>query len=171
MTTNQTKREPQAIARTRIKRKKPQVNVLFERGEGAKQRLPSRRQMTFWIQAATERPLELCVRFVSPEEGRELNKMYRGKDYATNVLTFDYEHEPVAVADIVVCLEVVQHEAKEQFKRFAAHLAHLLVHGALHAQGWDHETDEEAELMEQKEREIMNELGFDDPYYDAARGH
>ena len=142
MTTNQTKREPQAIARTRIKRKKPQVNVLFERGEGAKQRLPSRRQMTFW-----------------------------GKDYATNVLTFDYEHEPVAVADIVVCLEVVQHEAKEQFKRFAAHLAHLLVHGALHAQGWDHETDEEAELMEQKEREIMNELGFDDPYYDAARGH
>ena len=146
MTTNQTKREPQAIARTRIKRKKPQVNVLFERGEGAKQRLPSRRQMTFWIQAAAERPLELCVRFVSPEEGRELNKMYRGKDYATNVLTFDYEHEPVDNSLGVTLF--------------------FLLMGYPPFQGAS-----EAELMEQKEREIMNELGFDDPYYDAARGH
>ena len=171
MTANQTRRVRRPIARIPVRRKKPQVQVLFERGDGARQRLPSRRQMTFWIQAAADRPLELCVRFVSVQEGRELNKTYRGKDYATNVLTFDYEHEPVAVADIVVCLEVVQKEAQEQFKRFPAHLAHLLVHGALHAQGWDHETDEEAELMEQKERQIMNELGFDDPYYDAARGH
>lgn len=105
------------------------------------------------------------------EEGQELNKTYRSKDYATNVLTFDYQHEPTAQADIVICTPVLAREAKEQNKSFRAHLAHLLVHSTLHAQGWDHETDDEAEEMEAREREIMHTLGFPNPYSDRARGH
>lgn len=150
---------------------KPELEVTFERGEGVGQRLPSRRVMKLWMQSALELPGEITVRFANPEEARELNKTYRGKDYATNVLTFDYAHEPVVRADIVICLDVVEREAREQFKRFHAHLAHLLIHGVLHAQGWDHETDEEAEQMEAREAEIMTQLGFENPYYDPAQRH
>lgn len=150
---------------------KPELDVTFERGEGVAQRLPSRRVMKLWMQSALELPGEVTVRFANSEEARELNKTYRGKDYATNVLTFDYSHEPVVRADIVVCLDVVEKEAREQFKRFYAHLAHLLIHGVLHAQGWDHETDEEAEAMEAREAEIMMQLGFENPYYDPAKRH
>ena len=83
----------------------------------------------------------------------------------------DYQHEPTAEADIVICTPVLEREAKEQNKSFRSHLAHLLVHSTLHAQGWDHETDEEAEAMEAREREIMKTLGFPDPYSDRARAH
>lgn len=154
-----------------IKSKHPELTVEFERADGAKKRLPTRTQMREWMCAALDRPLEATVRFVGPEEGRELNKTYRGKDYATNVLTFDYVHEPVAQADIVICTEVLVREASEQGKSFVAHLAHLLVHGVLHAQGWDHETDEEAEAMEALEKRIMTGLGYPDPYSDRARAH
>ncbi len=150
---------------------KPELDVTFERGEGVAQRLPSRRVMKLWMQSALELPGEVTVRFANSEEARELNKTYRGKDYATNVLTFDYSQEPVVRADIVICLDVVEKEAREQFKRFYAHLAHLLIHGVLHAQGWDHETDEEAEAMETREAEIMMQLGFENPYYDPAKRH
>ena len=164
-------RQKSPAARRGARRTPPELEVLFERGEGVTQRLPSRRVMRYWMQAALARPAEINVRFANPEEARELNKTYRGKDYATNVLTFDYAHEPVVSADIVICLDVVEQEAREQFKRFQAHLAHLLIHGVLHAQGWDHETDEEAERMEARETEIMLGLGFESPYYDPAQSH
>lgn len=119
-----------------------------------------------WVKAALFADAELTVRFVDAEEGRTLNRTYRGKDYATNVLTFAYaqsEADPVT-GDLILCCPVVEREAAEQGKPLAAHYAHLLVHGALHAQGYDHETDDEAEEMEGIETDIMNSLGFPDPY-------
>ena len=151
--------------------KKITLDVEFERTDDTAKRLPTRADMRAWMTAALSVPAAFCVRFVGEEEGRELNKTYRSKDYATNVLTFDYQHEPEAQADIVICTSVLVREAKEQDKSFREHLAHLLVHAALHAQGWDHETDEEAEEMEVLEKAILKKLGFADPYSDRARGH
>ncbi len=112
---------------------------------------------------------EITVRVVDAEEGRQLNCDYRHKDYATNVLTFDYSGAPVLAADLVLCAPVVAREAAELGKPLAEHYAHLLVHGALHAQGWDHETSEaDAEAMEARETEILAGLGFSDPYAKPA---
>jgi probable rRNA maturation factor len=123
-----------------------------------------RHKVARWIRSALEAPAQIAVRVVGEAEGRELNKGFRGKDYATNVLTFDYEHEPVVVADLVLCAPVVAREAEEQAISLEAHYAHLLVHGALHAQGYDHEDDEEARVMEARESELLLALGFRDPY-------
>jgi len=101
---------------------------------------------------------------VGQAEGRALNRQYRGKDYATNVLTFDYTREPVVSADLVLCAPVVEREAREQGKPLVAHYAHLLVHGTLHAQGLDHEKDADASAMEARETAILVALGFEDPY-------
>jgi probable rRNA maturation factor len=121
--------------------------------------------VTRCIRHALAMDAEITVRIVSEEEGRELNKSYRKKDYATNVLTFDYAQEPVVMADLVLCAPVVAREAKEQGKTLAAHYAHLLVHGALHAQDWDHETSKaDAEEMEAYEVEILAGLGVKNPY-------
>ena len=97
-------------------------------------------------------------------EGRALNRDFRAKDHATNVLTFDYQHEPVVVADLVLCAPVIAREAREQRKTVEAHYAHLLVHGTLHAQGWDHERAADARAMEVREVELLAALGFGDPY-------
>ena len=123
-----------------------------------------------WIQAALFAPAELTIRFVDADEGRELNKQYRGKDYATNVLTFAYnEGEEMAddaptQADIILCTDVLEREAAEQKKSVEVHTAHLIVHGVLHAQGYDHEDDDEAAEMEGIETELLAELGYADPY-------
>lgn len=128
--------------------------------------LPSRSKMVRWLKKALASDAMLTVRFVEMEEGRELNNNYRHKDYATNILTFDYVREPVVEADLVVCVPVLRKEAQDQNKSLEEHLAHLLVHGALHAQGYDHMDDEEAEIMERKETEIVTALGFKPPYPD-----
>ena len=117
------------------------------------------------IRHALELDAEITVRIVDAEEGQTLNRDYRGKDYATNVLTFDYATEPMVMADLVLCAPVIAREAKELKKSLADHYAHLLVHGTLHAQGWDHETGEaDAEAMEARETEILAGLGVADPY-------
>ena len=121
--------------------------------------------VTRCIRHALALDAEITVRIVGEDEGRELNKSYRQKDYATNVLTFDYAQEPVVMADLVLCAPVVAREAKELGKTLAAHYAHLLVHGTLHAQGWDHETSmTDAEEMEACEVEILAGLGLKNPY-------
>jgi len=117
------------------------------------------------IRHALDSDAEMTVRIVDAEEGRALNSSYRSKDYATNVLTFDYAQSPVVMADLVLCAPVVAQEAKEQGKTLAAHYAHLLVHGTLHAQGWDHETSlKDAHAMEACEVVILAGLGLRNPY-------
>lgn len=121
-----------------------------------------------WVEAALDweqlEGAELTLRIVGEEEGQQLNAQFRQKDYATNVLTFDYQHGPQLMADIVICAPVVAREAKDQNKPLLAHYAHLVIHGVLHAQGWDHEEDAEAQEMEQREVEVMQALGFENPY-------
>jgi probable rRNA maturation factor len=117
-----------------------------------------------WIRHALQTNGEITVRIVDAEEGQTLNREYRKKDYATNVLTFDYTQEPIVSADLVLCAPVVAQEAKDQKKTLQAHYAHLIVHGVLHAQGWDHELEEDAQVMELRETEIMQRLGFKNPY-------
>ena len=129
-----------------------------------RQGLPLRADFVRWARAALIGGGEITIRLVDADEGRELNNEYRGKDYATNVLSFPYETEPRVMGDLVVCPAVVAREATEQDKPLAAHYAHLTVHGMLHLQGWDHEEDDAAQAMEDKEREILAALGFPDPY-------
>ena len=125
-----------------------------------------RHKVARWIRHALAADAEITVRIVGLEEGRALNRDYRQKDYATNVLTFDYTREPLVTADLVLCAPVVEQEAREQGKTLQAHYAHLLVHGTLHAQGWDHETSRaDAEAMEAFEIEILAGLGFPNPYF------
>ena len=130
---------------------------------------PTRAQFRCWVKAALRQDAEIALRIVDEEEGRTLNRDYRGKDYATNVLTFVYDDEfsdperPLA-GDIVLCAPVVAREAVQQDKPIEAHYAHLTVHGVLHLQGYDHESDEEARLMEALEIQIITKLGYADPY-------
>ena len=124
-----------------------------------------RHSVTRWIRHALALDAEITVRIVGLEEGQALNRDYRQKDYATNVLTFDYTQAPVVTADLVLCAPVVAKEAKANKKTLQAHYAHLLVHGTLHAQGWDHETSaQDAEEMEAYEVEILAALGVRNPY-------
>ncbi len=124
-----------------------------------------RHSVTRWIRHALENDAEITVRIVDAEEGQALNRDYRQKDYATNVLTFDYTQEPVVTADLVLCAPVVAQEAKENKKTLQAHYAHLLVHGTLHAQGYDHETSpQDADEMEALETRVLAGLGFRNPY-------
>jgi len=127
-----------------------------------------RHQVAKWMRHALQDDAEITVRIVDTAEAQALNRDYRHKDYATNVLTFDYTQEPLVTADLVLCAPVVANEARAQHKTLQAHYAHLLIHGTLHAQGWDHDEDEDAQVMELRESEIMARLGFDDPYAEAG---
>ena len=135
-----------------------------------------------WVESALQMDAVITLRFVDAEEGLALNSAYRGKDYATNVLTFPYDGPidfmsdtgnagpstngtgTTAYADIVLCTDVLVREAEEQHKTLTEHAAHLVIHGVLHAQGYDHIQDDEAEVMEALETEILARLGFEDPY-------
>ena len=145
------------------------LSLQFARFDGVAEHRAAlaRHKVSRWIRHALALDAEITVRIVGAEEGQQLNRDYRHKDYATNVLTFDYTQEPVVTADLVLCAPVVAREAAEQNKTLAEHYAHLLVHGTLHAQGWDHETsDADAQEMEAYETEILTGLGFADPYAD-----
>ncbi|HET9204986.1 MAG TPA: rRNA maturation RNase YbeY [Burkholderiaceae bacterium] len=123
-----------------------------------------RHRVRRWLCASLDAPAQLTVRIVGADEGRALNREFRRKDYATNVLTFGYETEPVVVADLVLAAPVIEREAREQGIELVAHYAHLMVHGALHAQGLDHERTRDARRMEARETEVLRALGFADPY-------
>ena len=124
-----------------------------------------RHKVARWIRHSLAADGEITVRIVDAEEGQRLNREFRKKDYATNVLTFDYAQSPVVIADLVLCAPVVAQEAKAQGKTLQQHYAHLLVHGTLHAQGWDHETSAaDADDMEDYEIAILKEMGFRNPY-------
>lgn len=150
--------------------------------------LPSEEDLSNWAEAALlekqnevehlpYKQVGVVLRFVGEEEGQELNRDYRGKDYATNVLSFEFDwpaelekpdDEPDYLGDLVICVPVVEKEAQEQKKEFRQHLAHLVVHGMLHLQGFDHLTDAEAEEMESLEISIMQGLGFANPYLEEV---
>ena len=151
----------------------PQLALSLQFGKGItdlqqhRAALP-RHRVQRWLRHALQADVqaaEITVRIVGMQEAQTLNCTYRQRDYATNVLTFDFSPAPVVCADLVLCAEVVAREAAEQGKTLNAHYAHLLVHGALHAQGFDHENDEaQAQAMEAEETRILQRLGFDNPY-------
>ena len=130
----------------------------------AKRRLPSQRRIRAWARAALQADMQVTFRLVGAREGRKLNRDFRGQDHATNVLTFAYpEMEPLA-GDIVLCVPLIALEARQQRKRIDSHYAHLVVHGMLHLQGYDHENGKDARIMEALEAEIVVKLGYADPY-------
>jgi len=142
----------------------PELRLAVQYPDG-KGQAPTRPQVRRWVRATCATPAEVTVRFVGADEGQKLNRDYRGKDYATNVLSFPYESGERICGDLVLCLPVVEREAKVQDKSLEAHFAHLIVHGMLHLQGYDHETGrDDADRMEAVEREIMEILGYPDPY-------
>ena len=126
--------------------------------------LPLRADFVRWARAALTDSGQVAIRLVDEDEGRRLNKAYRGTGHATNVLSFPYETESLLMGDFVICPTVVAREAAEQGKPLAAHYAHLTVHGMLHLRGWDHENEGDAQAMEDEERKILAALGYPDPY-------
>lgn len=126
--------------------------------------LPTLHTLRRWVQLALERDAEIALKFVGAREGRRLNRVFRGRDYATNVLTFDYAQRPRVVADIAICVPVVRREARESRKTLRAHLAHLVIHGTLHAQGYEHRRPAEARAMQSREAEVLARLRIADPY-------
>ncbi len=146
----------------------PELNLSLQFGAAVPdnhKKLLGKARVTRWMRMALLRNAEITVRIVGTAEGRQLKREYRHKDYATNVLTFDYAREPVVSADLVLCAPVVAMEAKEQGKTLEEHYAHLLVHGTLHAQGYEHETNEiDALEMEALEVLLMEGMGYGNPY-------
>jgi probable rRNA maturation factor len=134
-------------------------------GSAALRKVLSRARVQRWVAHALQGAGEITVRIEGADEAQRLNRLYRKKNYATNVLTFDYALEPVVMADLVLCAEVVEREAAEQGKTLEAHYAHLIVHGTLHAQGYDHETHAQDALeMEALEILLLGALGYANPY-------
>ena len=140
------------------------LSVQFATDQTSADELPTRTQFRRWVTLALEQQAAIVIRVVDIAEGRELNHRYRGKDYATNVLTFVYDDTDPLSGDIVLCAPVIVQEALQQHKLLMAHYAHLTVHGILHLQGYDHIEEHDALCMESKEIEILANLGFLDPY-------
>jgi probable rRNA maturation factor len=130
--------------------------------------LPTQVEFRKWVKSALDVDAEITLRLVDEAEGRTLNRDYRGKDYATNVLTFPLAKQPHLMGDIALCAPVVVREAKEQNKTASAHFAHLTVHGILHLRGYDHETEAQAGMMETLETKIVTKLGYADPYFSGT---
>ena len=147
-----------------MRAERPALRLSLQQPDGRHRQVLTRHRVTRWIRAALDAPAEVTVRIVDADEARALNRDYRAKDYATNVLTFDYQRLPSVMADLVLCAPVVALEAREQDKSLEAHYAHLLVHGTLHAQGWDHQRVADARAMEAHESALLLALGFADPY-------
>lgn len=141
----------------------PQLHASIQFATQAQQ-LPTASQLRKWAKATLRVDTEVTIRIVDEAEGRSLNRTYRNKDYATNVLTFPLTEEPYLMGDIIICAPVVEKEAKEQHKDLFAHYAHLTVHGILHLHGYDHEIEAQAELMEGLETAIVTKLGYPNPY-------
>lgn len=133
--------------------------------------LPTRAQLRRWIKRALQRDVRMTLRIVDEAEGRELNKNYRNKDYATNVLTFVYDSAEAHCGDVVICAPVVEKEASAQHKGLPAHYAHLTIHATLHLQGYDHENDTGAAQMEALETALMLKLHYPDPYQTTSAKH
>jgi probable rRNA maturation factor len=144
--------------------KRPALTLSLQFADARHRAQLPRHRVARWLRAALDRDAHITVRIVDAEEGRALNRSFRRKDYPTNVLTFDYQLEPVVVADLVLCAPVLQAEARQRRIPLEAHYAHLLVHGALHAQGYDHARRRDAQRMEQRESAILGRLGFADPH-------
>jgi len=159
-------RRPQGEARSAQSGSKstPALRLSLQFVDASHRRLLARHRVRRWLRASLGAPAELTVRIVNGDEGRTLNRQFRRRDYATNVLTFSYQQQPVVLADLVLCAPVVEREAREQGIELTAHYAHLLVHGALHAQGMDHERVRDAKRMQAREAEVLGALGFADPY-------
>jgi len=141
----------------------PELSLVVQYASAA-QNLPTRTQLRRWVKAALRRDAAMTLRIVDEAEGRELNKKYRGKDYATNVLTFVYDDSTLLAGDVVICAPVVAREAREQGKDLAEHYAHLAIHATLHLQGYDHENAADAAEMEALETGLMLKLHYPDPY-------
>jgi probable rRNA maturation factor len=143
---------------------RPELRLSLQQADGRHRRVLARHKVARWVRAALEAPAEITVRIVDEAEGLALNHDFRAQDHATNVLTFDYQRAPVVLADLVLCAPVVAREARAQRKTLEAHYAHLVVHGSLHAQGWDHLRAAQARRMEARESELLQALGYPDPY-------
>ena len=139
------------------------LSLSVQYASDAKQ-LPTRQQFRRWVKVALEQDVQIALRIVDEIEGRALNESYRGKAYATNVLTFVYDDTEPLYGDVVICAPVVAREAKEQGKDLLAHYAHLTLHAVLHLQGYDHEKQREAEKMEARETALMLKLRYPAPY-------
>ena len=145
--------------------RRPALWLTIQHGDGSPECPVSRARLRRWVGAALQSDARITLRFVGTREGRALNLAYRQKDCATNVLTFAYDDASVpCAADIVVCLPVVRQEARRQRKPLDQHLAHLVIHGVLHAQGFEHEDDIEAEAMEALETALLKRFRIGDPY-------
>lgn len=141
----------------------PRLNLTVQYAVAARN-LPERAQLRKWVRAALEHDARITVRIVGGAEGKSLNRHFRGKGGPTNVLTFVYRDAPPYEGDLALCAPVVTQEARAQRKSVAAHYAHLVVHGTLHLQGYDHEAVHDAGVMEARESQILTKLGYPDPY-------
>ncbi|GKS68073.1 probable rRNA maturation factor [Nitrosomonas sp. PY1] len=142
----------------------PTFKLAVQYASGDSEALPTRQQFRRWVKAALTQQAEIVIRIVDEVEGQQLNGKFRGKDYATNVLTFtDHDVQPM-MGDIVLCAPIILQEAQQQRKQLHAHYAHLTIHGVLHLQGYDHLIESEAVAMEQMESQILSRFGYQNPY-------